>query len=536
MPIDIKIQGYIDNWLSGWDFSSNPFASWEANLEPNLNEYYVKHPFYEQLLYVPKSTIVYAPRGGGKTATRLMVQSECKPTKRSSSIFAVPFTDFSPLIEKNGVNHQHSLSDFLPYLLDASLLYLIKSVIGLLQEETFVSYERLPELSYWIKEFSPHYLEVDYLPTLLSKLGTNMSRQRAQEMVDAFRDGELRKQDVNKYWAAVLLFWKQLSQTEAKKPARLKYENTTKAILETFVDFALTILSTRQVACDVMYFLFDGIDEYAVTKNNPKASANLLSPLLSEMNFHNINNLANKFFLPLEQKGEINIVARPDLLETHEMHWKQNSSDDQFGALRLMLRDRLRAFSAIGRESLRDLCEPRIRGWIDDVIIEKADNSPRNLIRLGYLLFFEHCKEEPEYRSRIVEEEWNAAVQGLRTSDSYVSMAEFSNSVKNGDIKNAHLIKIDLQLMRVFRGDEEISLAPLELDLVVYLHRRRGQLCLYKEIMEKIYGASGDVNYQNEAFRTLLKRLRKKLILEEKPDVEYIKVVPRQGLILENTI
>ena len=538
MPNDYRIQGYIDNWLASWDFTGNPFANWEANLEPNLKEYYVKHPFYEQLLYIPKSTIVFAPRGGGKTATRLMVQSECRPIKKSSSIFAVPFTDFSPLIEEYGISHKYSLGEFLPYLLDSGLLYLFKSLIAHLHDGSPISDSHLGELRYWIEKYTPYYLEEDYLPTLIDKIASNMSRQRIRELVHAFKDDALSKQNVAKYWLTLFSFWKQLSLVKAKKPALLKYKNNAKAILDTFVDFALTILSTKQRSCDVMYLLFDGIDEYAVTKNDARASANLLSPLLSEMNFHNNIRLANKFFLPFEQKAEISYVARSDLLETHDLIWKKMPDGDQFDTLRQMLRDRIRAFSKINRETLREICEPSIKGWIEDEMLEKADNSPRNLIRLGYLLFFEHCREMPEPRSRILEEEWNAAIRGLRTSDLYVSMADELPAAINmsDDAETSKMIRVDLQLMRVFRGDEEISLAPLELDLLIYLHRHRGQLCPYSEIMEKLYSPAADVHYQNEAFRALLKRLRKKLISLKHPDIEYIRVVPRQGLILENTI
>lgn len=538
MSNDYKIQGYIDNWLASWNFTGNPFANWEANLEPNLNKYYVKHPFYEQLLYTPISTIVFAPRGGGKTATRLMVQSECRPIKKTSSTFAVAFTDFSPLIEKYGNNHKYSLAEFLPYLLESALLSLLKSLISIVHDGGVISDVQLGELRYWVEKYTPHFLEEDYLPTLIDKIASNVTRQRIRELVSAYKGETLDKQNVTKYWSILFSFWKRISRAKSRKPDRLKYEDTTIVTLDTFVDFVLTTLSTKQRSCEVMYFLFDGIDEYAVTKNDAIASANLLSPLLSEMNFHKIPRLANKFFLPWEQKNEISHVARLDLLETHDLTWKKVSDEDQFAALRQMLRDRIRVFNRISKESLREMCEPPIRGWIEDEMLEKSDNSPRNLIRLGYLLFFEHCREEVEPRSKILEEEWNAAIRGLRTSDLYVSKLEqlYPSTKSNFNKEVPHLIRIDLQLMRVFRGEEEINLAPLELDLLVYLNRRQGQICLYNEIMEKIYGATGGVNYQNEAFRALLKRLRKKLESEKYPDIEYIRVVPRRGIILENTV
>lgn len=536
MPSDYRIPGYIDNWLSSWGFDGNPFASWEANLEPNLEQYYVKHPFYEQLLNTPKSTIVFAPRGGGKTATRLMVQSECRPAKKNSPFFAVPITDYSHLIEGYGIKHQYTMVEFIPLLLDRALVSLYRSIIILWQDGFQISDASIKELVYWTEMYAPQYLERDYLPALISKITPNATRERIRDLVYAFNDGSLTKQNPTKYWTALFSFWQHLKSAEGKKPSRLKYEKTATAIIDNFVEFALTTLSSKERPCHAMYFLFDGLDEYAVTKNDPWASAGLLGPLLSEMSFHRINRLANKFFLPLEQKNEISHVARLDLLETHDLVWHMPSSKDPFEALRRMLHERMLSFNKVNRTSLRDMCDPSVKGWIEDEMLERADNSPRNLVRLGYLLFFEHCRDDAQPRSKISKEEWYAAVRELRTSELYVpiSTKTLDAGALGGQQAISSLIRVDLQSRRIYLDNDEINLAPLELDLLLYLYRHRGQLCTYNEIMEKLYGEIGDATYQNTAFRALLRRLRKKLAT--KNDWEYIRVVPKQGLILENSI
>jgi hypothetical protein len=58
-------------------FESDPFASTSAADEPLIDQYFVEPPFFPAVIGDPKSrksNIVFAPRGGGKTAQKIMIE------------------------------------------------------------------------------------------------------------------------------------------------------------------------------------------------------------------------------------------------------------------------------------------------------------------------------------------------------------------------------------------------------------------------------------------------------------------------------
>ena len=58
-------------------FNNHPFSKTNADEEPNLEEYFVPPPFFDAIVgdsSNPSASIVFAPRGGGKTAQRRMVE------------------------------------------------------------------------------------------------------------------------------------------------------------------------------------------------------------------------------------------------------------------------------------------------------------------------------------------------------------------------------------------------------------------------------------------------------------------------------
>jgi hypothetical protein len=59
-------------------FTNHPFVHTNADEEPYLERYFVAPPFFEGVVGDPKqpsSCIVLAPRGGGKSAQRRMIEN-----------------------------------------------------------------------------------------------------------------------------------------------------------------------------------------------------------------------------------------------------------------------------------------------------------------------------------------------------------------------------------------------------------------------------------------------------------------------------
>lgn len=65
------------DFLKSIGFRQDPFASTNAADEPLIEEYFVQPPFFPAVVgdpAHPKSNVVFAPRGGGKTAQKIMIE------------------------------------------------------------------------------------------------------------------------------------------------------------------------------------------------------------------------------------------------------------------------------------------------------------------------------------------------------------------------------------------------------------------------------------------------------------------------------
>ncbi len=66
-------------FLKTFGFKEDPFASTNAADEPLIGDYFVEPPFFPAVVgdpKVPKSNVVFAPRGGGKTAQKIMIEQK----------------------------------------------------------------------------------------------------------------------------------------------------------------------------------------------------------------------------------------------------------------------------------------------------------------------------------------------------------------------------------------------------------------------------------------------------------------------------
>ena len=77
-------------------FSEDPFAQHNAEKETRLEEYFVRSEYFSEVFGdpdSPESYIVFAPRGGGKTAQRMMMEKECA----GRNVLCLTYADFDLL-------------------------------------------------------------------------------------------------------------------------------------------------------------------------------------------------------------------------------------------------------------------------------------------------------------------------------------------------------------------------------------------------------------------------------------------------------
>jgi hypothetical protein len=68
----------VNDFLRRFGFKGDPFESTNADQEPDLGEYFVPPPYFATVMgdvTRPQSHVVLAPRGGGKTAQRRMIEN-----------------------------------------------------------------------------------------------------------------------------------------------------------------------------------------------------------------------------------------------------------------------------------------------------------------------------------------------------------------------------------------------------------------------------------------------------------------------------
>jgi len=79
--------------LSTLGFEDNPFAYTNADEEERLKDYFIPPPYFHSVFGDPdrpKSFVVFAPRGGGKSAQRIMVENQCA----TNQVLAVTYDEF----------------------------------------------------------------------------------------------------------------------------------------------------------------------------------------------------------------------------------------------------------------------------------------------------------------------------------------------------------------------------------------------------------------------------------------------------------
>src|SRR5678815_4585587 len=86
----------LSKFLSSRGFSENPFASTNADKESKLATYFVPPPYFTSVKGDPnhaKSNVVLAPRGGGKTAQKVMLE-EYAEEETASPFYCITYDSF----------------------------------------------------------------------------------------------------------------------------------------------------------------------------------------------------------------------------------------------------------------------------------------------------------------------------------------------------------------------------------------------------------------------------------------------------------
>ena len=475
-------------WWKHHGFTENPFALREAGQELRLSEYFVHGQDYDAVKGSPgahQTTIVFAARGCGKSAYRRMIQASCRPAGDEIPILAVAHTKFSSVLGASS-----ALADV---TLEAHVEALLRSAaITLLQEflRRPASFDHLPLddrnlFSWFVHTYAPRTLRPLYLIEELAAVDEfDIEAHEVREITPSLKQfiEWLERPPMNGNPQARLLLT--LLRAKPTPPTENAMRDPVTLVRE-FVDLA------RQSGLRAVYFLVDGLDELRLTATDPAAAADLVIPLLAELSLMELEHTAFKFFLPAETTAALRVRrdSRLDRFPIYHLTWR----DADLGQ---MLQLRLMAFNESGVDSLGAISEPDISRRIDADLVEMAYGSPRRLLMLGDALFAAH-----------------AARLGAGL---LLNQQDWEDACRNFERIFGPLVpplRVDQEMSKVFIGGDECPsrLSPTEFKLLEFLYGAGGRLCTRDEISYALlerpeYGVISD-----EAFDSLVSRLRRKI-------------------------
>ncbi|MDE0554827.1 MAG: hypothetical protein OXI24_11455 [Candidatus Poribacteria bacterium] len=360
------------DFVQNLGFSDDPFAHTNADEEVSrLPEYFVKPPYFAEVFGDPddpKSFFVFAPRGGGKSAQRIMIESRC----RENNVLALTYDNFDFFgLQDSTITLEHHVRR----ILQIGFVGLLVSINHDSAKSDDLS---KPERSLLAQKV------VDYVGDMsLSELKSTLDSLKS--LSDKFSDF------IEKYRAIVGTGANALSNhflgSDAHiPPVNLRHPTAfnAKYELELLIQYAMK-LGYRSV-----YVLIDRVDEseYSGGKNNPLDAFELIRPMVKSLTLLEMPGIGFKFFLWDAIEPHYKEVARTDRINSRKLEW----TTQEFSEL---LRKRLLAFSNQRIWRLAQISDKLEPFEIDDLAIIFASTSPRDLIRVCKKIFAE--QEQIDY-------------------------------------------------------------------------------------------------------------------------------------------
>jgi len=504
-PTSPHQQKTLTTWLKGHGFTENPFALREAGREERLSEYFVEGPYYDEIKGSaddPCTVFVFAARGCGKSAYRVMIQSSCRPDDRDSPVLAIPYTDFSRVLaESKGDLSQVTVDHHLRAILAAGLTTLLREFVESPQGFLRLPRKRLEIFKALMGEHAPLLLHSTFLSDRLREWG----KETAADLLEEAAEQELS----DALLASISEPLPRFLHTLLIEPSGPLPDG-----LPLIEHWRALVALIRRTSLKAVYVLVDGLDEFSETAIEPQtAVTTFLLPLIANLSLMETHPVAFKFFLPLEVLDTLqeNPAVRFDRLNRHHLEWQ----DDH---LVRMLRSRLQAFSGGRIFSLDAIADVGVTERIDARLARWACGSPRNLLLLGDTLLAIHCDREGDSQPLLTEED----------------LQEVPDRFKREYGPLVPPLSIDEKQQRVLIGGRPIreKLSPLEYELLWYLHQNAGEVKSKDDIYLAVYQTTEGVS--DEAIDSLVFRLRQKIEVDPKRSA-YLITRRGKGYLLQNT-
>jgi hypothetical protein len=351
--------------LANLGFEIDPFAKTNADEEDRLSNYFIEPPFFNAVhgdLASPKSAVVFAPRGGGKTALKRMLEL----SSQTEPFLCVTYNRFP-------VDGLH--------LEDVDLAYHLRSIVRLLIVAVIsAAAER------GVDRLSKDDRHLLYLLTKEHLTGIDTT-----ELKEAVRAVQCLTDKAKEWWntytgalgivIGAVLNRIGLGETEIEK---FRSEGGKLGQLSDQMEILGDMALKLNYRC--AYVLIDKVDESSIT-GKASTSFQFIEPLLSDLQTLEAKSFGFKFFLWDLLIDNYREVARPDRVKYYQLSWDHKQ-------LLEMLSRRLAAHSSQRVSTLASVCEDPSK-HIDRIVVLFAQGSPRNIIRICKEIFDQQSEVSP---------------------------------------------------------------------------------------------------------------------------------------------
>lgn len=497
----------LEDWLASLGFSrGNPFASVEADQERALlPEFFVDVDGYEQIKG-DKTVIVFARRGGGKSALRVVLASIAAPISPTATTLAVEYTDFDALIAKQRTGQKIAIDDHIHHLLHSGVHALLNTVCGHPFLEHFKADSpddkryrasraaTLPaptrsRLAHMLRTYHPQLLRPESLYESLQILNPVFSPPWNEFLIAITRRRlhELLVTNLPEVNATISL----LADLNDYPDVAVDTVATPTQTIAAFVHLA------RMMGLVNVQVLIDRLDEHLETANDPEAQVDILEPLLAHLPLLEMPGISFKFFLSREARDSA--LDRPTIRRDRltdqavTVAWKRDQ-------LKRLLNERLAVYSNEQIYDLVQLCQESLVGagrgqvsrllgeQIESEMLQLAQGSPRRLLTAAQLLFQTHFQRVGPI-GLLENADWEEAKVALMH-------------------KMPPKLRLQGESRTIWVGDREVELSSQEHGILKTLAMHQGK-CKREILVNAVWGTLKGVT--ETAVDQAIRRLREKL-------------------------
>ena len=359
----------LEEYWKSFGFVANPFQFSNADKEVEyLSEYFIQPDYFEDVWgdpYNPVSNIIYAPRGGGQTAQRIMIENRARAT---TDVLAITYT-----------NHDLSqFKDISDITLDYHLTYLNRLLLL-----AFFSKIETDDLKF---TFAFNLNERQYIYKLARIYLYDTPASFPNQAIASLKTISDHAISLwNNFKEPIANIIKQISKAKGIEIDLSKVDLDKKLTMSHKNNFFNVVELLKKVGYNSIMVLIDKVDEQSLTGNNPEASFKLIESLVKDLELLETPHVSFKFFLWDAIKTYTVSAARPDRVFPYDLKWT-------WAQMQEMLNRRVLSYS---RGAIQTFVSLLPSNKMLGRIILFSELSPRDCIRICNRILSEQFKADP---------------------------------------------------------------------------------------------------------------------------------------------